>query len=96
MYVNDYYDSQMENQQCILEVIQQGQCIIFKRIVQALSKHHRAHFPHISKTSLTEVSRTIVLAALSPRTAKDEMDQQAVWCRFKFNDPTMAFGHIKL
>lgn len=91
MYVNDYYDSQMENQQHILEVIQQGQRIIFKRIVQALSKHHRAHFPHISKTSLTEM-----LAALSPRTAKDEMDQQAVWCRFMFNDPTMAFGPIKL
>lgn len=96
MHVNDFYDSQMEKQQRILEQIQQGQRIIFKRIVQALSKHHRPHFPHISKTSLTEVSRTTLLAAHSPGTAKDEMDRQAVGCRFEFNDPTMTFGPIEL
>lgn len=73
MQVNDYYGSQMEIQQRVLGLIQQGQGIIFKRIVQALSKYHRAHFPHISETSLTQVSRTILLAALSPKTAKDEM-----------------------
>lgn len=86
----------MEKQQRILEQIQQGQHTTFKRIVQALSKCHRAHFPRISKTSLTEVSRTILLSAFFPRTAKGEMDHQAGGCRFDFNDPTVPFGLVEL